>query len=187
MNNDDVRTYASFIGAILGIINFVWNIIRTIKIGFKYKIKSAKIKGEYEGKYILKIDLQISAAEKDLYIQKISVENTKNIFKDNSKTLEVNRIYDYFNDENLFSNSYKEIQKIIENKQFHTIQDFKLCKGEHRQLSIVECFNSYRNMDGYDPIPRQSYKINITVNNKTYTEDIIINQVKESDVGEFWG
>ena len=42
-------------------------------------------------------------------------------------------------------------------------------------------------MDGYDPIPRQSYKINITVNNKTYTEDIIINQVKESDVGEFWG
>ena len=46
MNNDDVRTYAAFIGAILGIINFVWNIVRTVRIGFKYKILKAKIKRE---------------------------------------------------------------------------------------------------------------------------------------------
>lgn len=35
MNNDSIRTFSAFTGAILGIINFVWNIICSIKIGFK--------------------------------------------------------------------------------------------------------------------------------------------------------
>ena len=185
MNNDDVRTYAAFIGAILGIINFVWNIIRTVKIGFKYKIKSAKIKGEYEGKYVIKIDLQISAAEKDLYIQKIVVENTETTFVNNSYTLEINKIYNYFKDDNLFSKSYQEIETEIEHKKFYDVQDYKICKGEYKQLSIIAGFRSYRDMDGYDPIPAKSYQIAITVNNKTYTKDIFLKQVKGSAPGEF--
>ncbi len=185
MSNDDVRTYAAFIGAILGIINFVWNIIRTVRIGFKYKIRAAKIKGEYEGKYVLKIDLQISATEKDLYIQKISVENTESVFVDNSNTLEINKIYDYFKDDNLFSKSYQEIETEIDNKQYYKVQDYKICKGEYKQLSIIAGFHSYRDMDGYDPIPTKAYQICITVNNKTYTKDIFLKQAKGSAPGEF--
>lgn len=187
MNNDDVRTYAAFIGAILGIINFVWNIIRSIRIGFKYKIIKAKIKGEYEGKYILKIDLNISASEKDLYIQEVSVENGRDSFVGDSKLLKIQKVYDYFEDDSLFLKSFKEIQTDITNKNFDKLQDYKICKGEYKYLSIVECFRSYRDMDGYDPIPRKSYKLIITVNDKVYKKDIHLEQVKGSDTGEFWG
>lgn len=187
MNNDDIRTYAAFIGAILGIINFVWNIIRTVRIGFKYKILKAKIKGEYEGKYILKIDLQFSASEKDLYIQKIIIENERNPFVDDLKQLKINKVYDYFEDDNLFRKSYKEIQTDLSNKQFIKVQDFKIYKGEFKQLSIVECFHSYRNMDGYDSIPLKSYKLTMKVNDKDYEKNINLEEVESSDTGEFFG
>lgn len=187
MNNDDVRTCAAFIGAILGIINFVWNIIRTVRIGFKYKIRAAKIKGEYEGKYILKIDLQFAAAEKDLYIQKVIIENEKGAFVNDSKELIINKIYDYFEDDDLFLKSYKEIKTEFANNDFHKLQDLKISKGEHKQLSIVETFRSYRNMDGYDPIPRKSYKIIISVNDKIYEKNINLEEARNSDSGEFFG
>ena len=185
MSNEIIRTYAAFIGAILGIINFIWNVIRTIKIGFKFDCIKGKLKYENGGFYILKIDLQLSASEKDLYIQKVILENSKDIFVNDSNQLVIEKFYDYFVDKDFSFKSCDDNIKKFNDNQIYKTQDYKISKGEYKQVSIIECFYSYRNMDGYDPIPRKSYKLVITVNGKSYEKKIDFEISKDSALGGF--
>ncbi len=180
------KTIAAFSGAGIGLINLTWSFIKEFKVGCKVNIISHEIKSEYEGKYIIKIDFQISASNKDLYVQEIKLKNHFMPFISFHDELSIIKVYDYFSDKDLFSKSYSEIENLLSKRDSSSLSSYKINKGEYKRISIVECFLSNRAMDGFDSISSKGYELKLEINDKVYRQYFNFDISENSDKSEFF-
>lgn len=180
------KTIAAFSGAGIGLVNLVWSLIKEFKVGCKVNIISHEIKSENVGKYIIKIDFQISASNKDLYIQEIKLKNHFMPFISNYDELSIDKIYDYFDDKELFNKSYSEIEDLLSKRKNTLLNSYKISKGEYKRLSIVAGFLSNRAMDGFDDIPSKGYELKLQINDKVYRQYFNFDISKNSDISCFF-
>ena len=153
------KTIAAFSGTGIGLLNLFWSLFKEFKVGCKVNIISHEIKSEYAGKYVIKIDLQISASNKDLYIQEIKLKNHFMPFVSSHDELSMNTIYDYFDNKDLLSKSYSEIENLL---------------SKRKNTSLI----SY--------IPSKGYELKIQINDKVYRLYFNFDIFKNSDKSGFF-
>lgn len=180
------KTIAAFSGAGIGLVNLVWSLIKEFKVGCKVNIISHEIKSEYEGKYVIKIDLQIAASNKDLYIQEIKLKNHFMPFVSSYDELSLDKIYDYFDEKDLLNKSYSEIENLLSKRKNTLLNSYKISKGEYKRISLVVGFLSNRAMDGFDEIPSKGYELKLQINDKVYRQYFNFDISKNSDISCFF-
>ena len=180
------ETIAAFSGAGIGLLNLFWSLFKEFKVGCKVNIISHEIKSEYEGKYVIKIDLQIAASNKDLYIQEIKLKNHFMPFVSSYDELSLDKIYDYFDDKDLLNKSYSEIENLLSKRKNTLLNSYKISKDEYKRISLVVGFLSNRAMDGFDSIPSKGYELKLQINDKVYRLYFNFDISKNSDISCFF-